>query len=171
MKEDEIRQEIHSIRSEWNHVEREIEICKGEMYEQIYEFEKERLDAERERQIRIHKEMFEHQKMSLKEEIGRGDNYINKLMKELERAEAKVRQMTFSPELDSQHRQMYNDLKTEIREIQEGRSTTKLEELKKRLEYEEKRIMEKIIPKRYSLAEEGVNILVIGVKVHVHRRD
>jgi len=171
LKEDEIKEELYTIRSEWGQVASEIERCKTEMIQQLTGYERKRLEKERERQTGIHTEMFEHQRRSLEEEMGRGDRYINKLMKELERAEAKVRQLTFSPELDSQHRQMYNDLKNEIREIQEGRSDTKLEELKKRLEIEEERIMKRIIPKRYSLAKDGVDILVIGVKVHVHRRD
>ena len=88
-----------------------------------------------------------------------------RIKRELEKAIKNANQMTFSEEKNSRNRQIVNDLKRALTEEDFERRKGHIQLLKDRLEDEKKRILEKVLPKRYSLPEDGIDIQVMGVKV------
>ena len=93
--------------------------------------------------------------------------YVEKLKRDYAKAEDNAKQMTFSEDINEERRRHYEEMRTRLNEANWETERANIESLIARLEKEEKRIMEKVLPLRYSLKEDGVLMQVAAVKVLV----
>ena len=93
---------------------------------------------------------------------------IERLRKELIKAEEKATQLTFSEEINQIHEERLKELQTRISEAEWERHHGHVELLKSRLDKERVRVLEKVLPRRYSLEREGIDVLAAGVRIIVH---
>ncbi len=153
------------IRQNWTHLGSFIERKKDEIRDQIETSLKEELEKKLKKEMKEQEEMFELRKESLDKE--KDPRNIARIKRELEKAIQNANQMTFSEDINSRNRQIVQDLKRALTEEDFERRKGHIQLLKDRLEDEKKRILEKVLPKRYSLPEDGIDIQVMGVKVIV----
>jgi len=153
------------IRNGWSSLGKFIEEKKAEIRDQIETSLKKELEEKLEKEMKEQEEMFELRKESLDRE--KDPRNIARIKRELEKAIRNANQMTFSEEINSRNRQIVQDLKRALTEEDFERRKGHIQLLKDRLEDEKKRILEKVLPKRYSLPKDGIDIQVMGVKVIV----
>jgi hypothetical protein len=133
---------------------------------QVLHASEQKLAKELKVQISDHKTLFEERKKSL--EMQKDAKTIEKIRKELLSAADRAAQLTFSEDLNQQYRQKYDELKEKLSDADWERQHSHVEMLKQRLAYEEKRIIERVLPRRFALDDEGVEVLPIAVQVLVN---
>jgi SNF2 family DNA or RNA helicase len=136
---------------------------------QVLHASEQKLAKELKNQISIHKALFEERKKSL--EMQKDAKTIEKIRKELLSAAERAAQLTFSEDLNLQYRQKYQELKEKLSDADWERQHSHVEMLKQRLAYEEQRIIERVLPRRFTLDNEGVEVLPIAVHVLVNAGD
>lgn len=119
-------------------------------------------------QIKGQRTLFEERRKSL--ELQKDRKSADALRKELLKAEEKAMQLTFSEELNAEHRRRVQDLRERLSEEDWQRQHSHIELLKQRLDEEERRIIERVLPNRYSLDEDGVEVLPVAVHVLLNQR-
>ncbi|MGA9621318.1 DISARM system SNF2-like helicase DrmD [Methanoregula sp.] len=134
----------------------------------VVDASEQKLAKELKDQISIHKALFEERKKSL--EMQKDSKTIEKIRKELLSAAERAAQLTFSEDLNLQYRQKYQELKERLSDADWERQHSHVEMLKQRLAYEEQRIIERVLPQRYSLDDDGVEVLPIAIQVLVNSR-
>ena len=157
------------IRDNWTSLGNFIEKKKNEIRDQIDTSLKDELKEKLKKEMKEQEEMFELRKESLDKE--KDPRNITRIKRDLQKAIESANQMTFSEEINSRNRQIVQDLKRALTEEDFERRKGHIQLLKDRLEDEKKRILEKVLPKRYSLPEDGIDIQVMGVKVIVDGGD
>jgi hypothetical protein len=90
---------------------------------------------------------------------------IEKLRKELAAAEEKVVQRSFDPEINQAHQERYQALQTRLEEAEFERQHSHLALLKDRLIRDRDRLLNHLLPRRYTLAR--VDVQPIGVEYRV----
>ncbi|MBT8507418.1 hypothetical protein AZH53_03110 [Methanomicrobiaceae archaeon CYW5] len=113
--------------------------------------------------------LFAERRRSL--ELRKDDRSIAKLKKELLRAKEKATQLTFDPEENLLRKQELELLKERVSEKEWERQHDHLERLKERLAREEDRIINRVLPGRYSLDKDGIEFHPVAVHVIVNRSD
>lgn len=119
-----------------------------------------------EKEIKANRALYSERKNSL--DRYNDPKHIKRLKSELEQAIEKTKQLTFDPEQNLENRLRVDDLKADL-EFQ--RQSNHVVILKKRLEKEEQRVITKVLPRRYSLDEEGVEIMPVAVHILVSSRE
>ncbi len=156
---------VTKIKGSWNslgtYIEEKKEEIKGQIESDLNDELEKRLKTEKIEQ----QDLFELRKQSLDKE--KDPRNIARIKRDLQKAIDNANQMTFSEEINSQNRQIVQDLKRSLTAEDFERRKGHIQLLKDRLEEEKKRILEKVLPKRYSLPEDGIDIQVMGVKVIV----
>jgi len=153
------------IRDDWTILGNFIGKKKEEIREQIESSLNEELKLKLKKEMKEQEEMFELRKESLDKE--KDPRNIARIKRDLQKAIQSANQMTFSEDINSRNRQIVQDLRRALTEEDFERRKGHIQLLKDRLEEEKKRILEKVLPKRYSLPEDGIDIQVMGVKVIV----
>jgi len=131
--------------------------------QQVLQASEKKLATELKDQVSTHKALFEERKKSL--EMQKDSKTIEKIRKELLPAADRAAQLTFSEDLNQQYRQKFQELKEKLSDADWQQQHNHVEMLKQRLAYEEQRIIERVLPQRYSLDKEGVEVLPIAVHV------
>ncbi|MGC9317959.1 MAG: DISARM system SNF2-like helicase DrmD [Armatimonadota bacterium] len=126
----------------------------------------ETLDAAREQALEATREAYAERIA----EIGAQDTPrgLEKLRRELIAAEQKALQRTFDEEENRRRREHLRQLERELSEAEWQRQHSQLQMLKEQLETERDRLLDRAIPKRYSLAR--VDVQPIGVEYRVRAR-
>jgi len=153
------------VRNNWTSLGNFIEGRKKEIRDQVDNSLRAELKEKLKKENKEQEEMFELRKESLDKE--KDPRNIARIKRDLQKAIDSAKQMTFSEEINSQNRQIVQDLKRALTEEDFERRKGHIQLLKDRLEDEKKRILEKVLPKRYSLPEDGIDIQIMGVKVIV----
>ena len=90
---------------------------------------------------------------------------LERLKKELTKAEDQALQMTFSEEKNRERRERLKELEGRLSDEEWERQHTQVMLLKQRLESERERVLTKVLPKRYQVAT--VNVQPVAVKILV----
>lgn len=91
---------------------------------------------------------------------------LEELRVSLEAAAEKRRQRTFSEEINRQHEEEYQRQKAELEDAEWAlRQRTHIDLLRIRLEQERERVLERVLPNRYALDDDGVEVIPVGVRV------
>ena len=117
-------------------------------------------------QISSHKILFEERRKSL--EMEKDSKTVERIKKDLSIAAERAAQLTFSEELNEQYRTEYLRTKEKLSDADWDRQHSHVEMLKQRLAYEEQRIIERVLPRRFTLDDEGVEVLPIAVHMLVN---
>jgi molybdopterin converting factor small subunit len=150
----------------WQHVKSFANNERQQVIEQVLRVSEKKLAKELKNQVSIHKALFEERKKSL--EMQKDSRTIEKIRKELLSATERAAQLTFSEDLNLQYRQKYQELKEKLSDADWERQHSHVEMLKKRLAEEEQRIIERVLPRRFTLDNDGVEVLPIAVHVLVN---
>jgi superfamily II DNA or RNA helicase len=119
-------------------------------------------------QISFHKDLFEERKKSL--EMQKDAKTIEKIRKELFIAADRAQQLTFSEDLNQLYHQKYQELKEKLSDADWDQQHNHIEMLKQRLDLEEQRIIVRVLPRRYTLDDMGVEVLPVAVRVLVNTK-
>lgn len=111
-------------------------------------------------------ELYDLRRRSLLE--GTDKRSLDKLRRELEEAEEKAKQMTFSDELNEENQQYFKEVKAMFEDAQWERQRTHIEAMIERLDLERTRFVEKVLPNRYTIAEGGVDVQTAAVRVVIN---
>lgn len=155
-----------SVISGYLKVKQFAESFRGELTKTLFESNtilwSERLETE----VETHRALYSERKNSLDQY--KDPKHIKRLRTELEQAIEKTKQLTFDPEINLENRLRVDDLKADL-EFQ--RQYNHVTILKERLEKEEQRVITKVLPRRHSLDEEGVEIMPVAVHILVSSRE
>lgn len=88
------------------------------------------------------------------------------LRQELEAAREEAQQLTFDPQKNIERRQRVQELERQLSEEDLEVWSENQRLMKERLEREQKRFLEEVLPQRYSLADE-LDFVEVGAKLHV----
>jgi len=119
-------------------------------------------------QIKEQRALFEERRTSLEQQKNRKGADL--LRKELLKAEEKAAQLTFSEELNAEHRRRVAELRERISEEEWQRQHSHIELLIQRLDEEERRIIERVLPNRYTLDDEGIEVLPVAIHVLLNQK-
>ncbi|EHQ34549.1 DISARM system SNF2-like helicase DrmD [Methanoplanus limicola] len=151
------------IISKWNHVSQYSKELIASIEDSLKDSVKENLEIEFKKERKEQMKLFAERRSSL--EFKKDERSLQKLKTEMLTAAEKVRQLTFDEEENLIRKEEYDNLKLRITEAEWERQHSHREKLKERLDKEEKRIIEKVLPGRYSLDEDGIEIHPVGVHV------
>ena len=168
LSKEEISDNIKEIRSQWFDAKTFAEKEREKLISRLEEDTVKMLKKELTKEIKNQTEMFEHRKRSLEKQ--KNPKYMVKLRKELLASEERALQMTFSEEENRKRRQKVADLKIKMDDADWQRRQSHINELKEKLEKEKTRIIERVLPKRYTLMEDGIDIQAVGVKVILNNK-
>jgi len=118
-------------------------------------------------QIKEQRDLFDERRKALEKQKDRRG--ADSLRKQLLEAEEKAAQLTFSEELNVEHRRKVQELRERLSEEEWQRQHSHIELLIQRLDEEERRIIERVLPNRYSLDEDGVEVLPVAIHVLLNR--
>ena len=93
---------------------------------------------------------------------------LDRLRRELEEAEEKAKQLTFSEELNEENQQHFKEVKAMLEDSQWERQKAHIESLIERLDLEKTRFMDKVLPNRFAIADAGVDVQTAAVRVIVN---
>ena len=156
---------LMETRSDWLRVKDFIEGEKERILVELSTRTGKELKEQLGKEIKEQKRMFKERSKAL--EMQKNPKALERLRKELMKAEKLASQLTFSEELNARHQQRYSELKEKAMDAEWERQHGHVELLKKRLERERTRVLEMVLPKRYALAEDGIDVQVAGVEVIV----
>ncbi len=154
---------ITGIREQWLEVKAYAEKQRDTLVNNIQAHAKKELQKELAHENDTQTRMFIERMKAL--EIEKDSRTIDRLKKELIKAEEKAVQLTFSEDINRIHREQLDELKSKKLDAEWERQHGHVELLKRRLEKERKRILEKVLPKRYSLDPDGIDVLAVGVQI------
>lgn len=154
---------IIQIREQWLDVKAFAEGQQDTILENIRAHAKEELQKELENEMNAQKTMFEERMKAL--EMEKNSRTLDRLKKELIKAEEKAVQLTFSEDINRIHREQLDELKSKKLDAEWERQHGHVELLKRRLQKERKRVLEKLLPDRYSLDPDGIDVLAVGVQI------
>ncbi len=155
------------IASQWLRVQRVTEEFTKDIVTHLEETVCDELKAEYEQEKEEQLRLFAERQRSL--ELRKDDRSVDRLKQDLIRAKEKAAQLTFDPEENLHRRQELEMLKQRISEHEWQRQHDHLERLRERLAQEEDRIINRILPRRYTLDEDGIEIHPVAVHVVVNR--
>lgn len=95
-----------------------------------------------------------------------GEQRRERLSDKLEEAEEKAEQMTFDPELNVKRQQRVEELRRRLSEEDLAVWDENQKLMRERLERENERFLNEVLPKRYSLADE-IDVVEIGARLYV----
>ncbi|QLH74481.1 MAG: DEAD/DEAH box helicase family protein [Methanomassiliicoccales archaeon] len=154
---------LPEVRSKWIKVESALEIRKKEIAKQIASLTEEELRRERSLRSKEYQELFELRKRSLMERTD--PKNIEKLLDELKEAEERWRQQTLFEDINEERRLEYEIKRQEYEELRSETGRKNIEVMLEKLNRERERMLERVLPNRYSLVENGVDVQVAGVEV------
>lgn len=155
------------IASQWLRVQRVTEEFTKDIVTHLEETVCDELKAEYEQEKEEQLRLFAERQRSL--ELRKDDRSVDRLKQDLIRAKEKAAQLTFDPEENLHRRQELEMLKQRISEHEWQRQHDHLERLRERLAQEEDRIINRILPRRYTLDKDGIEIHPVAVHVVVNR--
>jgi len=164
-----MKKKLPEIRANWKKVEEFVQTERQKISDSIEASIQAELSKELTQQVKDHKAMFAERRKSL--ELQKDPKTIEKTRKELMRAEEQMIQMTFSDEKNLEHRRKYEDLKLKLSDAEWERQHSHIELLKGRLEKEKTRVIEKVLPMRYSIDKNGIDIQPVGVRIIINKGD
>jgi len=118
-------------------------------------------------QIKEQRDLFDERRKALEKQKDRRG--ADSLRKQLLEAEEKAAQLTFSEELNVEHRRKVKELRERLSEEEWQRQHSHIELLIQRLDEEERRIIDRVLPNRYTLDEDGVEVLPVAIHVLLNR--
>ena len=142
------------------------ESFRGDLISSLFEDNTAKLNADLQDEILKQRALFTERKQSLDQYSDQ--KHVKRLRAELEQAVEKMKQLTFDPEINLENRLRVDDLKADI-EFQ--RQSNHVAILKERLEKEEERVIQRVLPRRYALEEEGVEVMPVAVHILVSSRE
>jgi len=159
-----VRSVMQEVRTSWSALRSLTEKERSAMTSALYTIFRDELSGEWERSKAELTRLFRQRKDALRLDRTK---YIEKLRAEYAKAEENAKQLTFSEDLNEERRQHYEVMKTKLSEANWESERANIEHLLKRLEAEERRMLEKVLPRRYSMGRDGVLMQVAAVKVLV----
>jgi len=163
LKKSRISEETLKIREYWPDVVEAARTQRKKLVAKLERQIKKDLKKELKEQSRSQKKMFREREKSL--EMQKSPKYLEKLRKDLAMAEKKAMQLTFSEDRNRQHRQRLKEIQEKMSDAEWERQHSHVKVLKERLEKEKVRMLESILPRRFALADDGIEVQVAGVKV------
>ena len=158
--------DLIDIRSQWLDVKRFAETYRNDLLTEITSHTAQMLELKYQEQKNTQEVMFQERMKAL--EFEKNSRTIERLRLELIKAEEKAVQLTFSEEQNRIHYEQLQELRSRISDAEWERRHGHVELLKRRLENERKRIIEKVLPRRYKLDPDGIDVLAAGVRIIVH---
>jgi ERCC4-related helicase len=155
---------MKDIRRDWGSIRALAEMERSALATSLHEVLERELSSEWERSRSELSRLYRHRKESLRLDRSK---FLKKLQEELLRAEERAKQLTFSDELNEERRRHYEEIKAKYNEANWEAERANIESMVARLEAEEKRMMEKVLPLRHSLGDDGVLMQVAAVRVLV----
>jgi len=157
------KQTMLDISSLWQSLKPFAEQERTRIISHLRQLETALLGATLQQQIKEQRALFEERRKALEKQKDRKGADV--LRKQLLDAEEKAAQLTFSEELNAEHRRRVQELRERISEEEWQRQHSHIELLMQRLEEEERRIIERVLPNRYTLDDEGIEVLPVAVHV------
>jgi len=164
--EQELKESLAKVRLQWMNATEVANDHKVALAEEIRKKAERDLADELQRQKKELEELYELRRRSLVE--GTDKRSLDKLRRELEEAEEKAKQMTFSEELNEENQQYFKEVKAMFEDAQWERQKAHIEALIERLDLEKTRFMEKVLPNRHTITEGGVDVQTAAVRVVVN---
>ncbi len=161
-----IRSAIHA---HWHQAKEFAENERGRLIELVQTATSRELVTELERQVKDQESLFAERMRVL--EAAKDPRHIERLRKALLKAEEKKLQLTFDEELNELYQHEYLELKEKVSDAEWERFHSHVELLKERLSIERERVIEKVLPNRYTLAADGIEVFPVGVHIVVSHGD
>ena len=158
-----------AIHSHWHQAKEFAEDVRGDLIELIQAATSQELGTELERQVKDQESLFAERMRVL--EAAKDPRHIERLRKALLKAEEKKLQLTFDEELNELYQQEYLELKEKVSDAEWERFHSHVELLKERLSIERVRVIERVLPNRYALAADGIEVFPVGVHIVVSHGD
>lgn len=166
LNEQQLKECLPQIRLSWLDVKEKADKEKAALADAAAELVRKGLVVELEQQKNELEDLYELRRRSL---IGGTDKRsLNKLRRELEEAENKAKQMTFSDELNEENQQYFKEVRSMLEDAQWERQRAHIQTLLERLDLEKARFMERVLPNRYVIADRGVDVQTAAVRVIVN---
>ncbi|MEM4729074.1 MAG: DISARM system SNF2-like helicase DrmD [Thermoplasmata archaeon] len=157
---------LEAVRKVWPRVKEWVSGEKDRFQSIVKKNTEKELEAELKKQVRENEELFAERLKSLEQH--KDIKFIEKLRKELYEARQLAMMMAFSEEKNEEHRREMKALEERLSHEEWERQHSHIELLKERLAREKKRLFEQILPNRYSLDENGVDVQPLGVMIIVN---
>ncbi|OPY30649.1 MAG: ATP-dependent helicase HepA [Methanomassiliicoccales archaeon PtaU1.Bin030] len=164
--EEEMKERITKVRHDWMKAVEAANKLKVALADEIEKKTERDLADALQRQKKELDELYDLRRRSLLE--GTDKRSLDKLRRELEEAEEKAKQMTFSDELNEENQQYFKEVKAMFEDAQWERQRAPIEAMIERLDLERTRFVEKVLPNRYTIAEGGVDVQTAAVRVVIN---
>jgi hypothetical protein len=159
---------VPQIRKKWLSQINNVEKTKLLAKELIAKKTAEELQKELFLRTREYEELYALRKRSLNERTD--PKSLEKIRKELEAAEDRYKQMTLSEEINEERRQNYALVREKYAEAQWETQRKNIESLIERLDRERDRMLNRVLPNRFSLADKGIEVQTAAVEILVDLR-
>lgn len=157
-----VRMAMHDVRANWSTFRSMTEDVRSTMASSLHGVFKDELAKEWDRSRAELTHLYKQRKDALRLDRTK---YVEKLKSEYAKAEENAKQLTFSDDLNEERRRHYEEVRAKLSEANWESERANIEHLIKKLEAEEKRMLEKVLPHRYSMGGDGVLMQVAAVKV------
>jgi len=156
------------IASLWQTIKPYAEQERRRIIYQLQATETARLAETLQHQVKEQRALFDERRKSLEKQKDRRG--ADTLRKDLLKAEEKAAQLTFSEEINAEHRRKVQELRERLSEEEWQRQHTHIEMLIQRLDDEERRIIDRVLPNRYTLDDDGVEVLPVAVHILLNQK-
>ena len=160
---------MKDVASRWQRIKPFADSLRSRLIDTITKASAVDLEKQLKVQIKEHKDLFNERKKAL--EAQKNSRGSDALRKELLKAEERAAQLTFSEEMNAIHQQRVRELRERLSDEEWERQHSHIELLRQRLDDEERRIIERVLPKRFTLDEDGVEILPVAIHILLNSKE
>ncbi|MFP8890627.1 DISARM system SNF2-like helicase DrmD [Natrialbaceae archaeon A-CW2] len=154
----------NDLRPQFIDVESTIEPLEVDLRERVRDDLEDDLEAAGEEAREELEEEFQQRMNELEKDLG--EQRRERLREQLQEAEEKAEQLTFDPELNIQRQQRVEELRRRLSEEDLAVWDENQKLMRERLERENERFLDEVLPKRYTLADE-IDVVEIGARLYV----